>query len=419
MKSELVHLGEVVEFINGGAWKQSEYVADGIPVVRVTNMRDGGFDMSDCKFLPPEALRKYAKHQLRHGDLIVATVGSHPSQPGSVVGRPTIARDGVARNLLNQNAVILRSMNDKLDQGWLCCLGRTADFREYIISCARGSANQVRMAIGLLKEMPTKLPPLEQQRKVASILLSYDDLIEVNRRRIAILEGVVQGLFNELFVHPVGERLPIPGDRLQEWVVPRGWSFSSLGKAADITMGQSPPSREYGAEEEGMPFHQGVTDFEGRFHRNRLFLKSDFTWKRAAEKGDVLFSVRAPVGRIAVALEKLALGRGLCAIRDIAGNQAFLLTHLLVSFPTSDMIGGGTIYKAVTKEDIHSIPILQPPNELKSTFEDFASPIWEQLRTLTIANVRLRTVRDLLLPKLISGEIEVATAEEAFAEAAE
>ena len=93
--------------------------------------------------------------------------------------------------------------------------------------------------------------------------------------------------------------------------------------------------------------------------------------------------------------------------------------HLLASFPKTDMFGSGTIYKAVTKGDVESIPILVPPDAMERAFERVAAPIWEQIKTLATSNAGLRVAGDLLLPKLISGEIDVARDEAAFAEAAE
>src|SRR5262249_34214295 len=193
-------LGDIAEFINGGAWNQTEYAAEGIRVVRVTNLRPDGVDLSDCKFLPLGALTKYSRHIIREGDLIIATVGSHPSQPGSVVGRSCIAPAELDGALLNQNAVLIRTLTKEVDQGWLGYLGRSGPFRDYVISCARGSANQVRMSISLLKKMPVKVPLINVQRRIASILTAYDSLIAVNRRRIALLEEMARRLFEEWFV---------------------------------------------------------------------------------------------------------------------------------------------------------------------------------------------------------------------------
>jgi len=80
-------LGEIVGFTNGGAWNQSEYSKTGIPVVRVSDIHDETVRLDECKFLPPASLEKYQKHLLHEGDVVIATVGSHPTQPGSVVGR--------------------------------------------------------------------------------------------------------------------------------------------------------------------------------------------------------------------------------------------------------------------------------------------------------------------------------------------
>ncbi|TBG44614.1 restriction endonuclease subunit S [Rhizobium leguminosarum] len=360
-----------------------------------------------------------------HGDIpVIGSAGQNgwhnkakAKGPGVTVGRSGASIGVVTltqREYWPHNTVLFVKDFKGNDPAFIANLLRCLNLAALNSGSAQPSLNR-----NFVYPIEVRIPPPQKQRRIASILSAYDDLIENNRRRVAILEEIAQRLFNEWFVRPVGERLPIPGDRIEEWILPSGWRFSSLSKIANIIMGQSPSSSDYSAKDEGLPFHQGVTDFEGRFHQNRLFLRSDLPWKRTAKKGDVLFSVRAPVGRIAVALEALALGRGLCAIRELAGDQVFLLTHLLVSFPSSDMFGGGTIYKAVTKDDVHSIPILQPPEDLKKRFETLASPMWEQLRTLTNANMRLQTARDLLLPKLILGEMEVSTAEETFAEAAE
>jgi type I restriction enzyme S subunit len=180
----LVKLGDIAEFVNGGAWSDTEYSPSGIPVVRVTDIRNWTIDLTDCKFLPLEAVSKYKKHMLQAGDLIISTVGSHPNQPGSVVGRPAIVPSHVSGALLNQNAVRIRANVEDVDQRWLGCFGRSSTFRNYIVACARGAANQVRMAIGLLKEMPVELPPLPVQRKIGEVVAAYDELIEVSREKL-------------------------------------------------------------------------------------------------------------------------------------------------------------------------------------------------------------------------------------------
>lgn len=106
-----VRLGNVCELINGGAWKQTEYVDDGIPVVQVTNMKNGTIDVSSPKFLSLTSYERYKKHTLKERDLVIATVGSHATQ-ASAAGRATVVKEFAAGMLLNQNAVAIRSKSE-------------------------------------------------------------------------------------------------------------------------------------------------------------------------------------------------------------------------------------------------------------------------------------------------------------------
>jgi len=231
--SKQTTLEAIAEFTNGGAWNQTEYSDKGVPVVRVTDIKNETVDLSDCKFLPKSSLGKYARHVLRTGDLVICTVGSHPTQPGSVVGRAAVIPDRAHGALLNQNAVCIRSSSPDVDQGWLGYIGRSREFHDYIINRARGSANQVRMAIGLLKEMPIEVPPLPVQQRIAGILSSYDELMENSQRRIRILEAMARALYREWFVQfrfPGHEKLPRVASALGD--IPKGWEVKKLGGIA-------------------------------------------------------------------------------------------------------------------------------------------------------------------------------------------
>lgn len=170
-------------------------------------------------------------------------------------------------------------------------------------------------------------------------------------------------------------------------------------------MGQSPKSELYNDIGEGLPFHQGVTDFGPRFPTHTKWTTVD---KRVAEPGDILFSVRAPVGRINVASDRLVVGRGLSAIRAMDGNQNFLLAQLKDKFAIEDSIGGGTIFNAVTKKDMESIQLLRPLGSIVEAFEAVAAPIADLIATLFRQYFILHEARDLLLPRLVSGELDVS-----------
>ena len=254
--------------------------------------------------------------------------------------------------------------------------------------------------------LEVRVPPLPTQRKIASILSAYDNLIENNTRRIKILEDMAQTLYREWFVHfrfPGHEHVPMVKSALGP--IPQGWEVKQLGDMCHILMGLSPKSEFYNQIGEGLPFHQGVTDFGERFPTDRIYCTVQ---KRIAEAGDILFSVRAPVGRINVAKKKIVIGRGLSAIRSKSGNQAFVLQQLKDKFQEEDTMGGGTIFNAITKADLLGVQLLKPTQSIVAKFEEAADPISLELANLTIKNANLQQTRDLLLPKLISGEIDVS-----------
>jgi len=245
------------------------------------------------------------------------------------------------------------------------------------------------------------------QNQIADILFAYEDLIENNTRQIKILEEMVRLIYREWFVNfrfPRHEQVKMVDSQLG--LIPEGWAIQELQNMASIVMGQSPKSEFYNEVGEGLPFHQGVSNFTDRFPIDTVYCT---VFNRIAEAGDILFSVRAPVGRINIANKKIIIGRGLCGIRSKTGHQAFLFQQLKEQFKEEDLIGGGTIFKSVTKADMQTLKLIAPPLSLQNKFEDVVQSIFLNLEIATLENINLRKTRDLLLPKLISGEIDLET----------
>ncbi len=255
-------------------------------------------------------------------------------------------------------------------------------------------------------DVEVSVPSKETQGGIASILSAYDNLIENNLRRIKILEEMAQNLYREWFVKfrfPGHEHVRMVDSPLGE--IPEGWEVRRLSEVCNLVMGQSPKSEFYNDVSEGLPFHQGVTDFGDRFPTTRLYCTMR---NRLAEAGDILFSVRAPVGRINIAPTEMVIGRGLSAIQHSAGFQWFAFHQLRETFKEEDSMGGGTIFKAVTKADMQRIEFLSADDKTLRRFEEMVSPFENQIKTLTKKNETLCQTRDLLLPKLISGELDVS-----------
>lgn len=252
-----------------------------------------------------------------------------------------------------------------------------------------------------LHKIKVKVPPLPTQHRIASILSAYDDLIENNLRRIKLLEELAQRTYEEWFV-----RFRFPGHETTvfdaETGLPEGWERKRLIEVSEIVMGQSPKSDFYNQDQKGLPFHQGVKDFGYRFPSNTLWSTSG---NRFSHSGDILFSVRAPVGRLNRSLEKIILGRGLCAIRHMHGATSFLYYQLKSIFFKDDLLGGGSIFNSVTKADVHNIGILVAQSSIEAEFNSFSSNIDDQILKLTKQNRLLKETRDLLLPRLMNGQL--------------
>lgn len=403
-------LGCVADFQNGGAWKESEYVDSGVPVTRVTNCQSGTVDLSGCKYLSFSSAKKYERHRLIKGDLIVATVGSHPTQPGSVVGRTSTVPESASGSLLNQNAVRLRAKSGLLDQRYLTYLASSKEFRDYIIAHARGAASQVRMSIELLRDMPLLLPPLPTQQLVASFLSVYDDLIENNTRRIEILEETARRLYEEWFVQfrfPGHEGVEFKDSELG--LIPEGWVVSCLGDIAEEIREAVHPS----SVSPDTPYI-GLEHLPRRSITLREWGSADSvsSGKLLFRRGDVLF------GKIRPYFHKVVIApfSGICSSDTILirpKKDTFLGVVLCCS--SSDKFvdyatqtSNGTKMPRADWKVLKNYPVLIPSGELLSDFNGLVLGLVNQARNLMLKNVNLRAQRDLLLPKLISGEIDVS-----------
>lgn len=382
-------LGCVADFQNGGAWKEGEYVDSGVPVTRVTNCQSGTVDLRECKYLSFSSAKKYERHRLIKDDLIVATVGSHPTQPGSVVGRTSAVPESASGSLLNQNAVRLRAKAGLLDQRYLIYLASSQEFRNYIIAHARGAASQVRMSIELLRDMPLLLPTLATQQLVASFLGAYDDLIENNTRRIEILEEMARRLYEEWFV-----QFRFPGHEEGEFketelgLIPQGWQLLRLGDCVELAYGKALKAQDrvpgdypvYGSSGVVGTHCESLVDGPGIIVGRKGNVGSVFWSDVSFFPIDTTYYVRSDVP----------------------------LSYLYFNLQSQRFLNNDAAVPGLNREQAYALPFLLPDKDLLSRFSSEWESFYGLLRRLGRANVNLRAQRDLLLPKLISGEIDVS-----------
>ena len=236
---------------------------------------------------------------------------------GNTIGKCAISPEPC---LTNQqiNAVIANEYNEPKFIYYLLC-----NMREQIRAVGLGGGTaQPIINKSKFSALEVRVPDSKTQQAIGEILSAYDDLIENNRRRMALLEETAQLLYREWFVQfrfPGRERVKVVDG------IPERWGRRTLVELAEVVMGQSPKSQFYNDAGDGLPFHQGVTDYGFRFVSHHTY-SSVVT--KIAEAGDILVSVRAPVGRINITRDKIVLGRGLAAIRSRNEHQSFLFYAL-------------------------------------------------------------------------------------------
>ncbi len=406
-----IELGQLAEFRNGLNYTAADNGA-GLAVVGVSDFQDKSLvDFSELAELDPSALSTSDALIQRNDILFVRSNGNR-----ELIGRSLLVLNDPPKLTSHSGFTIrLRFSDERADPRFFAYFLRGGTIRRHL-SSQGGGTNINNLNQGILSRLTVPLPPLDTQRRIASILAAYDELIEVNRRRVAVLEGMARGLFETMVTRLAGE-LPPPSGGSGNSRPPSGWEISELGDVADFIMGQSPPSEELNRARNGFPFHQGVTDFGALFPGRRVYCTPSNS-KKLAAAGDILFSVRAPVGRINIATEEVVLGRGVSSIRSKIGTQRFLAAHLRATFHKPDLIGNGAIYKAVGRQDMRKVPVILPPTEVRDQIDGQIGPLYDLLWTIEQSNTALAAARDHLLPRLISGQLSVAAAERELEEAA-
>lgn len=299
-----------------------------------------------------------------------------------------------------QKALHRVRVNEEMDYRyvyyWFLLAGKQGALKQYYTG-----ATIMHMPGQKLKEVLIDKPPLDIQIRIGNYLESIDDLIENNQKQIKLLEEAAQRLYKEWFVD-----LRFLGHENTKIVdgVPEGWKKTALSDIADVVMGQSPKSEFYNQIGEGLPFHQGVGSYGTRFVKDETYSTS-FT--RIAEAGSILFSVRAPVGRLNITKNKIVIGRGIAALNHKNGLQSFMFYMLKERFFKDNLVGNGSIFASISKDELLNQEFIIPCEDVMVKYDKVVRNIDDKIASLDGQIELLTEARDRLLPKLMSGELEV------------
>lgn len=364
----------------GSALKRGELLDKGIPVYEqqhaITNSRTFRFFINNEKF---ETLKRF---QVKDNDLIISCSGT--------VGCVSIIGPDDPKGIISQALLILRANTDIVLPQYLKYFFASREGYNAIVSRSSGSV-QVNIAKReIIEQIEIDLPDISTQRKIVKILESLDDKIAINKKISDNLQQQAMALYASMFLdNPAIEA-----------------TAGTLKDIADITMGQSPSGSSYNEDGNGEVFYQGRAEFGYRFPTRRLYTTEP---KRMAEAGDALLSVRAPVGDLNVAYERCCIGRGLGAIHGRNGRQSFVLYSMFALRPQLDVYNGeGTVFGSINRNALNDMPIDIPSEDAIAAFEAVVRPMDDMIRTNYEENCRLQELRASLLPRLMSGEIDVS-----------
>ena len=413
-------LGAVSTWASGGTPKKDEasYWNGDIPWISANSMHVTRFSESDL-MITETGLKSGSRLALR--DTVLLLVRGSALHSRMPVG---IALRDVA---FNQDVKAITAKSDAIRPWYLLywLMGNERFLLDTVVEYTGIGAG--KLDTKRMQGLDLLLPPLREQDEILQVIRSVDDRITLLRETNATLEAIAQALFKSWFVDFDPVRAKMEGrapegmdeataalfpDALEEselgWV-PKGWRHSTVGESFILTMGQSPPGETYNGAGNGLPFYQGRTDFGFRFPTQRIYCNAP---TRVADIDDTLVSVRAPVGDVNMAIEKCCIGRGVASVRHPKGHRGFTfyaIRGLGERFKTFD--SEGTVFGSINKKDFQSLPIVDPRQDVLDAYDAVSHPIdqrildnEQQLRVLT-------SLRDTLLPRLISGQLRLPEAQ--------
>jgi type I restriction enzyme S subunit len=390
-------LPHICSLVTDGTHDSPKLQSSGVPFIKGKHISSGHVDFETCDFITEEDHLKCIKRvKPQVDDVLFANIGS--------VG--DVARVVDERDFSIKNVALFRPDPAKVDPTYFYYLVLSPSFRGVFLNVRSGAAQPFISLDAFRSHRFPFNPDKAQQHKVGIILSAYDDLIENNRRRMALLEEAARTLYREWFV-----RLRFPGHEHTRITngVPNGWERKTLGDfCGEIRESVSPDVLE------------PDTPYIGLEHMPRRSISLN-DWGKAEQvtsskhrfrAGELLFGkIRPYFHKVGIAFVDGVASSDAIVIRTLEDKLRGLVLMTVssdefVAVTAQTMKEGSKMPRADWKQ-MQQYLVLLPPDGLLNGFESIIQPLLEQLRTLSFANEKLRAGRDLLLPRLMSGEITV------------
>lgn len=414
----MVRLGDVCKVTPGFAFKSKDWCEDGVPVLKIRNITgDGSVGVEEVDCVPPAVISsRMDRFKVADGDILLAMTGATAGKVGKLRSKNIF--------MLNQRVAKLAPV--AIDERFFWAVVSSAEYQNRFFRLADGAA-QPNMSGGQIEGVEIPLPPEDVQSRVGAILGAYDDLIEVNRRRVAVLEEMARGLFEEWFVRfrfPGHEQVPILATPYGP--LPQGWVSQPVGETFEMLGGGTPSKTIEAYWEAGSVDWYTPTDLTGA---KTMFMDRSAT--RITEAGlakssaklfaadSIMMTSRATIGAIAINTGPACTNQGfITCLPNERVPRSYLFYWLHQNVPVFIGHATGATFKEITKGVFKRLPIVVPSSDLAGRFESQVRPMHDMILALERSNRALAASRDLLLPRLISGQLSVEAAERQLEDAA-
>ncbi|MGR6129117.1 restriction endonuclease subunit S [Paenibacillus sp. SER-28] len=319
-----------------------DYVESGIPFLLASDVQDDKIDLTNCKFISKKTADNLQKGFANEGDILL----THKGTVGNVALVPSIESEYV---MLTPQVTYYRVRDkERLNNIFLKFMFQSEYFQNQLDVIGKGAT---RNYIGILAQQKLKVmipKSIHEQKKIANILSTWDKAIELKEKLIEQKKEQKKGLMQKLLTG----KIRLPGFKGE-------WDELPLGSIAKVIMGQSPPSESYNDLKEGYPLIQGNADCKNRVTFPRLWTSQP---SKLCEIGDIIMTVRAPVGFISRSLHKACIGRGVCAIRGTI-DQDYLYYQMQFKEDLWVRISQGSTFDSVNSKDVTDLKIFVPSKE--------------------------------------------------------
>ena len=394
-----IRADEYCESVRDGTHDTPKQTETGYKLVTGKHIKNGQIDPSEAYCISEKDYKKINERSLvEQWDVLMSMIGT--------VGEVAVVKDHP--NYAIKNVALFKCAGSELKGKWLAYYLQSSDAQGHMSGNQKGSSQQF-LSLKQLRSLPVPVADEAYMQKVVDVLSAYDDLIENNQKQIKLLEEAAQRLYKEWFVD-----LRFPGHETTPIVdgVPEGWKKYKFSEITSIMSGGTPKTEVKEYYEGDIPFYT-PKDSDGSFFTfdTITHISEDGLAHCNSQyfpEGTVIITARGTVGKTTILAVPMAMNQSCYALKcDELNSPYYLFFSLNKEVDALKTMANGGVFNTIIVKTFDSINLTVPTQEVLSVFDAVVSSIMEQIKTKMRQNTHLAEARDRLLPKLMSGEIEV------------